>query len=186
MTIGSRALDILLALIDADGDLLSKDQLLARVWADVVVDESTLRVHIAGLRKALGDGRDGARYVLNEQGRGYRFVAPVERPGAAPAISPPTPIAPARPRAGARRIVGRDAIVDSLVQLLPERGFMTVIGPGGISKTTVATAVAERVALAQGLPWVFVDLAPVAQSELVAGTAAAALDLPGSGRDALA
>ena len=186
VTIGSRALDILLALIDADGELLSKDQLLARVWADVTVDESTLRVHIAGLRKALGDGRDGARYVLNEQGRGYRFVAPVSRPDAKPAASRPAPSAPARARPTARRIVGRDAIVDSLVQLLPERGFMTVIGPGGIGKTTVATAVAERVAQAQGLPWVFVDLAPIAQSELVAGTAAAALDLPGSGRDALA
>lgn len=186
VAIGSRALDILLALIDADGGLLSKDQLLARVWADVVVDESTLRVHIAGLRKALGDGRDGARYVLNEQGRGYRFVAPVTRPDAEPAAPPPAPPATVRPRSGARRIVGRDAIVDSLVQLLPERGFMTVIGPGGIGKTTVATAVAERVAQAQGLPWVFVDLAPVAQSELVAGTCAAALDLPGSGREALA
>jgi predicted ATPase/DNA-binding winged helix-turn-helix (wHTH) protein len=184
VAIGSRALDILLALIDADGDLLSKDQLLARVWADVTVDESTLRVHIAGLRKALGDGRDGARYVLNEQGRGYRFVAPVERPGAAPTLPQAGPHAPVRPRPASRRIVGRDAIVDSLVQLLPERGFMTVIGPGGIGKTTVATAVAERVGQAQGLPWVFVDLAPVAASELVAGTAASALDLPGSGRDA--
>ncbi|MEH0199235.1 winged helix-turn-helix domain-containing protein [Caulobacter sp. CCNWLY153] len=184
VTIGSRALDILLALIDADGDLLSKDQLLARVWADVVVDESTLRVHIAGLRKALGDGRDGARYVLNEQGRGYRFVAPVTRPDGEPAASQPAPFTPARARATARRIVGRDAIVDSLVHLLPERGFMTVIGPGGIGKTTVATAVAERVAQARGLPWMFIDLAPVAQSELVAGTAAAALDLPGSGRAA--
>ena len=186
VAIGSRALDILLALIDADGELLSKDQLLARVWTDVTVDESTLRVHIAGLRKALGDGRDGARYVLNEQGRGYRFVAPVTRPDAEPAVPQSAPFAPARARPSARRIVGRDAIVDSLVQLLPERGFMTVIGPGGIGKTTVATAVAERVAQAQGLPWVFVDLATIAQSELVAGTAAAALDLPGSGRDALA
>jgi len=184
VTIGSRALDILLALIDADGELLSKDQLLARVWADVTVDESTLRVHIAGLRKALGDGRDGARYVLNEQGRGYRFVAPVERRDATPAVPQASPHAPLRPRPAGRRIVGRDAIVDSLVELLPERGFMTVIGPGGIGKTTVATAVAERVAQAQGLPWVFVDLAPVAASELVAGTAASALDLPGFGRDA--
>lgn len=186
VAIGSRALDILLALIDADGELLSKEQLLAQVWADVVVDESTLRVHIAGLRKALGDGRDGARYVLNEQGRGYRFVTPVARTGAEPPIGKATPLPPVRTRPAARRIVGRDAIVDSLVRLLPERGFMTVIGPGGIGKTTVATAVAERVAQVEGLPWVFVDLAPVAHSELVAGTAAAALDLPGSGREVLA
>lgn len=186
VAIGSRALDILLALIDADGGLLSKDQLLAKVWADVVVDESTLRVHIAGLRKAIGDGKDGARFVLNEQGRGYRFVAPVARVGeAAPAEAPPIP-PPADRRAPpqARRVVGREAIVASLAELLPERGFMTITGPGGIGKTTVANAIAQRAAEAQGLAWVFVDLAPVADPGLVDGAVAARLELAGSAHDA--
>ncbi|MFT4254289.1 MAG: transcriptional regulator, partial [Caulobacter sp.] len=191
VAIGSRALDILTVLIDADGGLLSKEQLLARVWAGVVVDESTLRVHIAGLRKALGDGKDGARYVLNEQGRGYRFVAEVTRSGeAAPppasAVPAPRPAPERRAQPGGRRVVGRDAIVDSLAGLLPERGFMTIIGPGGIGKTTVAAAVAERVAQDVGLPWLFVDLAPVAEAELVAGAAAARLELPRTGADAAA
>src|SRR6516162_10351964 len=77
--LGSRALDVLLALVESAGDTIHKDQLIARTWPDTVVDEGTLRVHVAALRKALGDGRGGNRFIANIPGRGYSFVAPVRR-----------------------------------------------------------------------------------------------------------
>jgi TolB-like protein len=77
--VGSRALDLLVALVESAGDTIHKDKLIARTWPDTVVDEGALRVHVAALRKALGDGRDGNRFITNIPGRGYTFVAPVTR-----------------------------------------------------------------------------------------------------------
>src|SRR5258705_6369326 len=68
--IGGRALDILIVLVERAGEVVSKRDLVARVWSGVTVDEGSLRFHVAALRKALGDGRSGARYVTNVAGRG--------------------------------------------------------------------------------------------------------------------
>src|SRR5262245_15593827 len=73
--LGSRALDVLVALVARAGETIPRDQLIARARPDTVVDEGALRVHVAALRKALGDGRAGRRYVANNPGRGYTFVA---------------------------------------------------------------------------------------------------------------
>lgn len=77
--IGGRALEILAALVERPGELVRKDELIARVWPNVVVEEINLRVNVAALRKVLGDGRAGRRYVANVPGRGYSFVAQVDR-----------------------------------------------------------------------------------------------------------
>jgi len=77
--LGSRAFDILVALVERAGETIPRDQLIACTWPDTVVDDGALRVHVAALRKALGDGRAGTRYVANNPGRGYTFVAPVTR-----------------------------------------------------------------------------------------------------------
>ena len=77
--IGSRARDILAALLDRPGEILSKQELLDRVWPNVFVEEGNLKVHVAALRRALGDGQSGRRYIANVPGRGYSFVAPVRR-----------------------------------------------------------------------------------------------------------
>src|SRR5215475_6011394 len=78
--LGARSLDILIALVSSPNEVVSKRDLLARVWPDVTVEEGSLRFHIAGLRKALGDGKNGARYITTLAGRGYCFVAPISRP----------------------------------------------------------------------------------------------------------
>src|SRR6266851_2162831 len=78
LRLGSRALDILIALVERPGELVSKRELIARVWPDTVVVEANLTVNVAALRRALGDGHDGNRYLVNVPGRGYCFVAPVE------------------------------------------------------------------------------------------------------------
>jgi FixJ family two-component response regulator/DNA-binding winged helix-turn-helix (wHTH) protein len=75
--LGSRALEILLALVERPGELISKAELMARAWPDTIVEECNLRVQVAGLRRALGDGHGGNRYLATIPGRGYRFVAPV-------------------------------------------------------------------------------------------------------------
>src|SRR5215831_19143370 len=77
--LGSRALELLIALAERRNELVTKDDLIARVWPQTFVEEGSLRVHIAALRRALGDGQKGNRYILNIPGRGYRFVAPLSR-----------------------------------------------------------------------------------------------------------
>ena len=89
LPLGSRALDILIYLAERPGEVVTKKELIDHVWPDVVVEEGSLRVHIAAIRKALRDGKLGNRYIANIQGRGYSFVAsvvgadnrvPLERP----------------------------------------------------------------------------------------------------------
>src|SRR5712664_684383 len=78
--LGARTLDLLIALISTPNEIVSKKDLMSRVWPDVIVEDGSLRFHMASLRKALGDGKDGARYITTLPGRGYCFVAPVSRP----------------------------------------------------------------------------------------------------------
>src|ERR1700733_12475901 len=77
--LGARTLDTLIALVSSPNEIVSKRDLMARVWPDVTVEEGSLRFHIASLRKALGDGKQGARYITTLAGRGYCFVAPISR-----------------------------------------------------------------------------------------------------------
>jgi DNA-binding winged helix-turn-helix (wHTH) protein len=79
LRLGSRAREILVALVERAGEIVTKSELMQRVWPNIIVEEGTLRVHIAALRKTLEDGRSGARYVENVTGQGYRFVAPITR-----------------------------------------------------------------------------------------------------------
>src|SRR5215469_7398637 len=100
--LGARSLDILIALLSKPNEVISKKDLLAQVWPDVIVEEGSLRFHIASLRKALGDGKGGARYITTLAGRGYCFVAPISRvrnrggEHAAAAASFPAPPEPAK------------------------------------------------------------------------------------------
>ena len=76
--LGSRALEILIVLLERPYELVSKQELMARVWPNVFVEPANLTVHISALRRTLRDGRDGNRFIINIPGRGYSFVAPVE------------------------------------------------------------------------------------------------------------
>ncbi|MGF6109166.1 ATP-binding protein [Pseudomonas frederiksbergensis] len=141
LRMGGRALDILQVLVERAGHVVSKDELIARVWPTSVVEEINLRVHIAALRRALGDGQNGQRYIVNIPQCGYSFIAPVQRgtPVFIDSAHKPQHNLPAR----LTSITGRDSIVGSVVRQLPVRRFMTLIGPAGIGKTTVALRVAE-------------------------------------------
>ena len=70
LPLGGRALDILIYLADRPGEVIAKQELIDHVWSDVTVEEGSLRVHVAAIRKALGDGQFGNRYIANTKGRG--------------------------------------------------------------------------------------------------------------------
>ena len=172
LRLGSRAMEILLALIERAGGVVSKEELLARVWPGLHVDEAALRVHISALRKALGDDPAAPLYVLNEAGRGYRFVAPIMRADDLPVTMARPPVHP----------IGREATICDLITSLRQSGFVTITGPGGIGKTTVALNVAASLVGSYADGQTFVDLAALADSRLLPSAVASAFRLrPSSG-----
>src|SRR5271154_6026476 len=77
LPLGGRALDVLIYLAKRSGEVISKQELIERVWSGVTGEEGSIRVHVAAIRKALGDGQFGNRYIANIKGRGYSFVGTV-------------------------------------------------------------------------------------------------------------
>src|SRR5476649_1547151 len=145
--LGSRAIEILMALLERAGELVSKEELIARVWPDTIVEESNLKVHIAALRKVLGDGKNGNRYVINIPGRGYRFVASISRLEFDEPVraSDASIVQTNRLRAPISRMYGRVDNVAVLSHQLSEHRFVTIVGPGGIGKTTVALTIIQEI-----------------------------------------
>lgn len=184
--LGSRAFDLLVALAERAGDVVGKEELISRAWPDLTVDESNLRFHIAGLRKALGDGRNGARYVTNVPGRGYCLVAPTTLEAAVVAEEA---IASDGARAALclphrlTRMIGRDDSVHHICEQLAARRFVTIHGPGGIGKTTVAVAAAHGLLEAFGGDVLFLDLAPLTDPALVGSALASALAIMAKSAD---
>ena len=134
--------------------LVSRDELVALVWPNTIVEESNVKVDVAALRRALGEGRLGRRYIATISGRGYRFVAPFElsEQGSSPALRNTVPAYSHNLPVALTRAIGRADTIDALLnQLPPRRRFVTILGPGGIGKTTVALAAAEALIAAYGL-----------------------------------
>src|SRR6266581_3951753 len=177
--LGSRAFDILAALVERAGEVVSKEELLARAWPQTFVEEANLKIQVSALRRALGDGQGGHRYVVTVPGRGYNFVALVSHDAAVSA-----PLRPTMATAGmhnlplaATRMIGREEAVAMLVSRVSRERLLTIVGPGGIGKTTVALAVAERmIADYEHGVWL-VDLAPLGDPRLVPSAVATVLGL---------
>jgi predicted ATPase/DNA-binding winged helix-turn-helix (wHTH) protein len=174
--LGSRALEILIALVERHGELVSKSELMARVWPDTFVEEGNLKVQVAGLRRALGDRRGSNRYLATIPGRGYRFVAPVSRTDELRLFAPPAPLEAARQLpASITPMIDRGDSVGALTAQLPHQRFITIVGPGGIGKTTVALAVARGLIDSYEHGVRFIDLASVVDPRLAPGAFAAGL-----------
>src|SRR5579859_3598925 len=143
--IGSRAFEIIEALVQSPGELVSKNALMARVWSQAIVEENTLQVHISAIRKALGADRGMLKTVA---GRGYRL----QGSWTARQESPPPPadaLQPTQPfrtnvSVAASALIGREAAVQELRDLLSAYRTVTLVGPGGIGKTVLALEVARR------------------------------------------
>ncbi|MBB6252063.1 ATP-binding protein [Nitrospirillum iridis] len=180
--LGDRALDILVALVLRAGQLVGRDELLAEVWPNTTVDDGALRVHMSGLRRALGDGQAGARYIVNHVGRGYRLVAPVSWRAVGDAAKPAAGLTPALP-VSLDRVIGRAEVVEQLAARVAVRRLVTVVGPGGIGKTTVALALSRRLAADGDMGASFVDFSPVTDAQRLPAALAAGLGLAPSPTD---
>ena len=173
--LGGRARDLLIALVEQAGQVITKEALSARLWPNIAVEEGTLRVHVAALRKALRDGQEGRRYIANVAGRGYSFVGEVvatDEPESAANVPPELVPLPSM-----ARLFGRAEVVETLSTRLAQQRLVTITGPGGIGKTSVALAVADRMRpeLPDGV--CLVDFAPLADSKLVPTALASALGI---------
>jgi predicted ATPase/DNA-binding winged helix-turn-helix (wHTH) protein len=177
LPLGGRALDTLVALVERAGEVVTQRELISRVWPNVTVEEANLRVHIASLRKVLENGRQGARYIVTVPGRGYSFVAPVTFSAPQSSLS--------REAAGfgrlqtlpprLTRMIGRDETIRDLSAQLMMSRFVSIVGPGGIGKTTVAICVAHALLAGFNGAVFFVDLAALSDAKLLPTAVASAL-----------
>jgi predicted ATPase/DNA-binding winged helix-turn-helix (wHTH) protein len=178
--LGSRAFDLLGALVTRAGELVTKRELLAQVWPGLVVEENNLQVQVSTLRKLLG-----ASALSTIPGRGYRFNLRVLRAGeSTPArVDAPQAPAPLSERARANlpgrlpRLYGRDADLAAIDTLLRGHAMVTVVGAGGIGKTRLAQAAAAAMRGSADYPdgvW-WVELAALTDGSLIAATVAHAV-----------
>jgi predicted ATPase/DNA-binding winged helix-turn-helix (wHTH) protein len=178
LRIGSRALGLLQALVENAGEIVTKDKLIESVWPGIWVDEANLRANISALRKVLGDGREGRRYVQNVPGRGYRFVEPVYRTEklVAPTTADKNLVAQTVPR-DSRRLIGRSEALEYLSAQLAAHRLVSVVGSGGVGKTTLAAAVAELLQRDRGEAAIFVDLTTAKDADQLWIAAATAFEV---------
>lgn len=186
--IGNRSLEILNALVERPGELVTKRELFERVWPHTVVEEGNLKVNMAALRRVLGDGPRTIQYIATVIGRGYRFVAPVQHVGPEGSVSS---IAASLPRRDnlphqTTRVIGRGEVIRAITQELAASRLVSIVGAGGVGKTTVALAVAEqRIGDFKDGVWL-IDLAPLREASLVPNAIAAAVGLATHAADMLA
>ena len=175
--LGGRAYEVLIALLENAGEVVPKSELIAKAWPDVTVEEGSLRVHLSALRKALGDGQFGNKYIASIQGHGYSFIAPVDclpadgdRSGASRGMSNLPP--------ALGRMVGRSNVVREIQDLLrTEQRLITILGAGGIGKTTVALSVGHGALARFSGAVFFVDVSTVNDKEHLIGAVASAVGL---------
>jgi DNA-binding winged helix-turn-helix (wHTH) protein len=140
LPLGDRALDILIYLAEHPGEVIAKQELIDHVWSDVTVEEGSLRVHVAAIRKALRDGQFGNRYIANIKGRGYAFVDTVVRLEDGNDGGSDSPNFRATLPARALMLIDGEAAVSEVRDWIRQGRFVTLAGPGGIGNTMVAVA----------------------------------------------
>jgi predicted ATPase/DNA-binding winged helix-turn-helix (wHTH) protein len=185
--LGSRAIGLLLELLKRAGEVVDKNQLLAAVWPDVVVEEASVRVQMSMLRKALGDPDDDngcVEWIANVPLRGYCFLGRVRREfaqtaDAAKSAATSVEAAPAELPVRFSALIGRDEEMTQLLAMLCDNRLVTLVGAGGVGKTSVAVRVAERYRERHGCAVRFIDLAPLTSRDHVLTTVARAIGVRG-------
>jgi predicted ATPase/DNA-binding winged helix-turn-helix (wHTH) protein len=186
--IGGRALDLLTVLVERPGELVSKRDIVTRVWPDVTVVDDNLKVNLGALRRVLGEDAAKPVYIATIPGRGYRFVASVQSTtaGGEPRSPPVTSGRNNNLPAATTRVFGRTSLVDTVRSDLTASRLVSVVGPGGMGKTTVALAAAEAAMdLYRDGVWI-VELAPVRDPALLPNAIAATLGVTANSPDTVA
>jgi predicted ATPase/DNA-binding winged helix-turn-helix (wHTH) protein len=164
--LGSRAMDLLVVLVGQANQVVSQRTLIERVWPKRGADQVSLRVHVSALRKALAEHDPSRRYIATVPGRGYSFIVPVT--STVSQTSEPRSISRSVLPARLTRMVGRkDAITGIQIELTTHK-FITIVGPGGIGKTTVAVAIAHEMRPIFNGQVRFLDLSPLGDASLIA------------------
>lgn len=187
--IGGRALDILTTLVERPGQVVSKSELIARVWPNTFVNEGNLKVNVAALRRALGDGGPHEpSYIATASGQGYRFIAPVTAGASREVGSNHVGTATRRHNlpTGTTRILGRADVIDAIRRDLDVTRLVTIVGPGGVGKTTVALAVAEHALDSRRDGVWLVDFAPLTDPAHAINALATTVGVPGRATGSLA
>src|ERR1700759_69444 len=183
LPLGSRAFDVLMYLAERPGEVIAKQELIDHVWPDVTVEEGSLRVHVAAIRKALDDGQFGNRYIANIKGRGYSFVGTVVTLADGTRRWDPEVLdrgsLPVRPI----MMIGRETLVAEVGDKLRNERFVTLLGPGGIGKTTIALAVGRALSEEFDGKVHFVDLGSLTDPRHVVGAVATSLGLALKAKD---
>ncbi len=185
--LGGRAFDVLMALVDARGGVVSKDELIARVWSNRLIEENNLHAQIAALRAAFGPERGLIRTI---SGRGYQFTGATQVLGASlderagvtagsHSVLPATNLSES-----VSELIGRGHELHELIELIAEHRLVTMTGDSGIGKTRLALAVARQCLprFADGV-WL-AELAPLSDADLVPAAVAAGVGLDLSGGSA--
>ena len=140
LPLGDRAFDILTYLADRPGEVIAKQELMDHVWSDITVEEGSLRVHVAAIRKALGDGQFGNRYIANIKGRGYSFVGTVVRLEDGKSSGSNSLSFRGRLATQPSMLIGREVTQSEVCNWIRQGRFVTLLRPGGIGETTVAVS----------------------------------------------
>jgi predicted ATPase/DNA-binding winged helix-turn-helix (wHTH) protein len=172
--LGARAMDLLIVLVEQPNRIVSRRTLIERVWPERGADQVSLRVQISALRKALARSDPSRRYVANVPGRGYRFTVPIS--SSSPAVELEGASRSTLPTRLAR-MVGRKNTIATIEAKLAAQRFVTIVGPGGIGKTTVAVAVAHEMCSVFNSRVRFVDVGSLGSAPLVAPALAASFGL---------
>jgi predicted ATPase/DNA-binding winged helix-turn-helix (wHTH) protein len=182
LPLGDRALDILIYLAERPGEVIAKQKLMDHVWSDVIVEEGSVRVHVAAIRKVLGDGQFGNRYIANIKGRGYSFVGTVVR--LAGGTESGNDGARRQGRLPARPLmIDRESVISEVNDRLHDGRFVTLLGLGGIGKTTIASVVGRAASEKFDGEVYFVDLECLTDPRHVAGAVATSLGVALKSKD---
>jgi predicted ATPase/DNA-binding winged helix-turn-helix (wHTH) protein len=174
--LGGRSLEILTALVRHAGDTVSKAELMELVWPDTFVHESNLKVNVATLRRVLAEHDPVSTYIATVTGRGYRFVTPVHvELSMTPSPARITALNLISTLPERQVLIGRTEVIALLTEQLTLSRCVTIVGPGGSGKTTVALAVAHDVKSRYQQGACFIDLSTVSDAHYVVPAIAMAL-----------
>ncbi|WP_200866960.1 winged helix-turn-helix domain-containing protein [Sphingobium sp. Ant17] len=185
VAVGGRAFDILTLLVERAGDVVDRSEIFARVWPGVTVHEHNLKVNVGNLRRVLATFDPHSEFVVTIAGRGYKFVAPVDGEiisnGNSRSALPGSHVLPPTPP----HLFGREEAIDTIIAKTNRPGYVTIVGPGGAGKTSVAIECATRAAgCAENVA--FADLAALSDPRFLVPALATALGVSMSLSDPIA